>query len=93
MHETGVSSRELGRRLANGSLTAQAARRTVMKYLRGEVLPSPERQAQLADALGVERERLSLDEDEEEADLFAVLYTAVVSIARHEIRREFERRS
>ncbi len=85
MLEQNVSSRELGRRIANGNLSATAARRTVMKYLAGNVLPSLERQAELADALGIERERLSLDEDDEESDLFLALYTSLRAIARHEI--------
>lgn len=92
MHEQNVSSRELGRRLASaGTLNAQDARRTVMRYLSGDVLPSADRRGELADALGVGRERLAGDEDEEDSDLFLVLYQALRDIARHEIRRELER--
>lgn len=91
MLDQNVSSRELGRRLAkSGTITAPAARRSVMKYLAGDVLPSPERRDELADALGVGRERLELDEDEE-SDLFMTLYSALQAIARHEIRRELDR--
>lgn len=91
MLEQNVSSRELGRRLAHDGLTSVAARRTVMKYLAGSVLPSEERRDELADALGVDRERLNVDEDDEESDLFRVLYQSLRAIARHEIQRELER--
>lgn len=91
MLDKDVSSRELGRRLASQNVTAPAARRQVMKYLSGSVLPSAERRAALADALGVEHERLAVDEDDEESDLFLTLYTALQAIARHEIRRELAR--
>ena len=87
MAEREVSSRELGRRLASDSLTPPAARRQVMKYLSGRVLPSDERRGDLADALGVERDRLAVDEDDEESDLFVGLYMAVRAIARHEAER------
>lgn len=90
-----VSSRELGRRLATDQLNATAARRTVMRYLSGDVLPSLERRVELADALGCRRESLELDEDEED-DLYAVLVSAMRSIARleakHAIEHEVERR-
>lgn len=91
MLKQNVSSRELGRRLASESLTAPAARRSVMKYLRGDVLPSPDRRGEIADALGVERDELSVDEDDEESDLFTALYTALRDIARHEVRVALER--
>lgn len=91
MLEKEVSSRELGRRLANHNVTSQGARRLVMKYLAGQVLPTLERRNQLAEALGVEGERLAVNEDDEESDLFLTLYSALQAIARHEVKRELER--
>ena len=93
MLEREVSSRELGRRLSRATLTSQAARRLVMKYLRGEVFPSPDRRNEIADALGVERDRFTVDEDDEESDLFLTLFEAFKAIARHEARRELARES
>lgn len=94
MLEKNVSSRELGRRVAriNRKLAPPTARRAIMKYLAGEVLPAEERRAELMEALDVGSDRLTVDEDDEESDLFLVLFESLRAIARHEIRREIERR-
>lgn len=94
MNERDVSTRELGRRLSvrSGRITPLAARRTVMKYLAGDVLPSAERRGELAAVLGVESERMSLDEDDEEADLVMALQQILSTTVRRLVRVELERR-
>lgn len=65
----------------------ESARRSLIRYLQGDVLPEPHTVAELADAIGVDREALTADE-EEESDPMVVLMHAVRLLVRQAIADE-----
>jgi transcriptional regulator with XRE-family HTH domain len=65
--ETGVSTKELSRRLAPTPGHAEAKRRLLQKYVSGEVSPGPGARASIATALGIDGARFAEDKEHEES--------------------------
>lgn len=79
-----MSTRELAKRWRPGS--HESARRSLIRYLRNGTIPGPDIRGELADALGVDRERLEPD-DEEDALLSSDLSRALLAVIRKELAR------
>lgn len=50
----GISIRALARRLTNDEAKLENTRRSLMRYIQGEVAPGPEARMAIADALGID---------------------------------------
>lgn len=66
LEETGVSTKELSRRLADTPGQAEAKRRLLQKYVSGEVSPGAESRAEIAAALAIDGARFAEDKEHEE---------------------------
>lgn len=66
LDETGVSVKELSRRIAPEPHQAEAKRRLLQKYVTGEVSPGAGARRDLAAALGIDPERFAVDQEREE---------------------------
>lgn len=66
LDETGVSIKELSRRVAKTPRQTEAKRRLIQKYVIGAVSPGLEARDEIADALGIDRARFADDKEREE---------------------------
>lgn len=66
LDETGVSVKELSRRIAKEPHQAEAKRRLLQKYVAGDVAPGVEARNEIAAALGVDPQRFAVDKEREE---------------------------
>lgn len=64
--ETGVSTKELSRRIADSPEHAEAKRRLLQKYVSGEVSPTLASRVEIAAALGIDGQRFAEDREHEE---------------------------
>ena len=82
MERQELPRRELARRMAAGHpkgvtpATIETYRRAIRRYLEGQQVPNDGTRYAIADALGVDRDQLPADEDEEEDLQLALLLRA-----------------
>lgn len=83
LEEKNLGVRTLAGQLANGDARLrETERRALNKYLAGKAVPETGRRERIEDELGLERDSLKVDEDEESDSLLADLYTVVFARRR-----------
>lgn len=85
--EKGISIRSLSREVNPQS--PETARSNISRWLRASHMPSRTSRRKLAVVLGLPADHFESDDDEE-SDVISVLFTAVRSIVRSEMKRERE---
>ena len=79
LDDTGVSVKELSRRIAKTPGQAEAKRRLLQKYVTGEVSPGPDARDEISVALGIDGARFA--EDREREEKFQQIMNSLIPLA------------
>lgn len=78
LQSDGIGVRTLARRLANGDPERfEIERRKLNKYLAAKAVPTETNRHRIEDELGLERDSLNVDDDEEDGSLLVDLFALV----------------